>query len=219
MGQARAKDLNNLIKGYNMMLYFAGAMIVYEPTQECVTHFWSEGKVKTLPVLSSNPRFIAAASQLRESCSDISKCREMMALDFKRLFSDQANPLAPPVSSFYTAGEVYTEGPDNSDIASFYCDHGWKPCQSLPDDHLGMELMFLSLLLDRFIANEDADRNADIAAEILRYIAKHLLSWIPEWQEKMQENANTLCYKGIATLIYASVEDLYSLLSDSVTGY
>jgi len=219
MGQAREKDRNNLIKGYNMMLYFAGSMIVYEPTQECVTHFWSEGMVKTLPVSSSNPRFIAAASQLRESCSDISKCREMLALDFKRLFSDQANPLAPPVSLFYTAGEVYTEGLDDGDVTSFYIDHGWKPSHRLPDDHLGTELMFLSLLLDRFTANEDPDRVADMAAEIRRYIAEHLLSWIPAWQEKMQENALTLCYKGIATLIYASVEDLYAILSNAGTGY
>ncbi|MDY0099816.1 MAG: molecular chaperone TorD family protein [Bacteroidales bacterium] len=219
MGQAREKDRNNLIKGYNMMLYFAGSMIVYEPTQECVTHFWSEGMVKTLPVSSSNPRFIAAASQLRESCSDISKCREMLALDFKRLFSDQANLLAPPVSSFYSAGEVYTEEPADSDVTSFYRDHGWKPSRRLPDDHLGTELMFLSLLLDRFTANEDADREADMAAEIRRYIAEHLLSWIPAWQEKMQENALTLCYKGIATLIYASVEDLYAILSNAGTGY
>jgi TorA maturation chaperone TorD len=51
--------------------------------------------------------------------------------------------------------------------------------------------------------------------EIRRFIEQHVLSWLPEWNERMQEYADTLCYKGIATLIYASCEDIYDLLDSS----
>ncbi len=70
-----------------MLLYFAGSMIMYEPVEECVVDFWSKGILKTLPVKSRNPRFIEAASQLRESCKDKTLCRKMLQDDFNRLFS------------------------------------------------------------------------------------------------------------------------------------
>ena len=38
-------------------------------------------------------------------------------------------------------------------------------------------------------------------------------------REEMQEFANTLCYKGIATLIFACVEDIYSLCDNSIAAY
>ncbi|MBP1667108.1 MAG: hypothetical protein H6Q23_1968, partial [Bacteroidetes bacterium] len=64
----------NLLKAYNMLLYFAGSMIMKEPTEECVIDFWTNGNLKKLPVKSSNPRFIKAASILRESCEDKVLC-------------------------------------------------------------------------------------------------------------------------------------------------
>ncbi|NLJ44586.1 MAG: hypothetical protein GX431_13070, partial [Bacteroidales bacterium] len=81
------KDEKSVLKGYNMLLYFAGSLIMYEPDDECVVDFWSKGILKRLPVSSSNPRFIEAASQLRNSCKDLSVCRENLQNDFKRLFS------------------------------------------------------------------------------------------------------------------------------------
>ena len=46
---------NNILKGYNMLLYFAGSMIMYEPSEECIVDFWTNGVLKKLPVSSSNP--------------------------------------------------------------------------------------------------------------------------------------------------------------------
>jgi TorA maturation chaperone TorD len=53
----------------------------------------------------------------------------------------------------------------------------------------------------------------EMRKEILRYIDQYLLSWIPRWNEDVQEYAHTHCYKGIGTLIYAGVEDLYKIFS------
>ena len=89
------KDQVNLIKAYNMLLYFSGSMIMYEPVEECVVDFWSKGILKSLPVKSANPRFMKAASQLRESCSDTASCQMKLKKDFMVLFADPAMPLAP----------------------------------------------------------------------------------------------------------------------------
>ena len=44
------KKKKSLLKGYNMLLYFAGSMIMNEPVEECIVDFWQRGILKTLPV-------------------------------------------------------------------------------------------------------------------------------------------------------------------------
>jgi len=95
------KDQNSILKGYNMLLYFAGSMIMYEPVEECVVDFWSNGILTTLPVSSTNPRFVQAASQLRTSCQDPSLCVARLQDDYNKLFSGSGLPVARPVKSSY----------------------------------------------------------------------------------------------------------------------
>jgi TorA maturation chaperone TorD len=211
----KTKDQNSVLKGYNMLLYFAGSMIMYEPVEECVVDFWSKGILKALPVKSSNPRFFKAASQLRESCKDKTICRRMLQEDFKRLFSGSGIPLAPAIKSNYI--DIALQNPSGfENVTDFYNSYGWKKRSryNIPDDNLGIELLFLTLLIDKYIALDDNACRMEMRKEIRRFIMLHIISWLPEWNQKMQEYAGTLCYKGIATLIYASCEDIYDLFEE-----
>jgi len=205
------KDKANLIKAYNMLLYFSGSMIMNSPTEECVIDFWTSGSLKKLPVRSSNPRFIHAASILRQSCEDKNLCRRMLIEDYLRLFDKNGSSPAPALGSQYKSLiPVVHESPEE-----FYRSYGWQPVinPDKPADHLGIELLFLTRLTDKYIQLDDEPSCREMRKEIRRFIDHHLLSWVPEWNEKILANAQTLCYKGIATLIYACVEDIYTLLS------
>ena len=207
----RDKYQANLIKAYNMLFYFSGSMIMNYPTEECVVDFWTNGSLKKLPVRSSNPRFIQAASVLRQSCEDKDLCRNMLNEDYSRLFDKNAASLAPALESHYISHyAVLHESPEE-----FYRSYGWQPKikREIPADHLGTELLFLTLLTDKYLQLDDEPSCREMRNEIRRFIDHHLLSWIPQWNESMQENARTLCYKGISTLIYACVEDIYAILS------
>lgn len=209
-----ADNQKNLLKGYNMLLYFAGSMIMHEPTEECVVDFWSEGILKALPIKSNNPRFYEASSQLSESCSDKSLCKKMLQDDFNRLFSASGQPLAPPVKSNYT-DTILAEALGSEKVADFYDAYGWQKRKryNVPDDSLGKELLFLTLLNDKYISMDDDACRSEMRSEIRRFIIQHILSWLPDWNNLMQEYAVTLCYKGIATLIYACCEDIYDLMA------
>jgi TorA-specific chaperone len=216
MDAKKLKEQNSVLKGYNMLLYFAGSMIMYEPVEECVVDFWSKGILKALPVKSSNPRFIEAASQLRDSCKDKTPCRRMLQDDFNKLFIGSGLPLASPLKSNYINIEESSRlGAEQ--VSDFYSAYGWqkRTRYKFPDDNLGIELLFLTLLNDKYIALDDEACRLEMRNEIRRFIKQHVLSWLPEWNERMQEYADTLCYKGIATLIYASCEDIYDLLDSS----
>ncbi|MDP4223036.1 MAG: molecular chaperone TorD family protein [Bacteroidota bacterium] len=211
-------DQNNILKAYNLLLYFAGSMVMYEPVEECVTDFWSNGILTKLPVTSNNPRFIEAASQLRCSCTEVTTCKDMLVKDFYRLFSDPGVPLASPLKSSYIANNWKGEsGHEAEKVSEFYDSYGWRyrSRYSIPDDNLGIELLFLTKLNDNYVTLDDEACRREMRNEIKRFIGQHLLSWLPEWNIRVQEYAGTMCYKGIATLIYAACEDIYKLLDSS----
>ena len=87
----------------------------------------------------------------------------------------------------------------------------------IQDDHLGIELLFLTILIDKYLVLDDEACLGEMRKEIRRFIDFHILSWIPEWNKKVQAHSNTLCFKGIGTLILACTEDIFSLLDQKTS--
>ena len=208
-------DNHNILKGYNMLLYFAGTMIMFDPSNECIYDFWSEGILKKLPVSSSNPNFIRAASQLRLSAED-KEVYHMMKADYAKMFSLESGSLALPLESkYFHSGNGFNQK-TFSNVGEFYSSYGWvsKFRGIIPDDHLGVELLFLTLLVEKFLELDDKACKSEMKKEISRFIEQHISSWVPEWTGKVQEHASSISYKGISSLIQASTEDIYSLISE-----
>lgn len=210
-------EQNNILKGYNMMLFFTGTMIMYEPSEECITDFWTKGILKRLPVSSSNPTFVMAASQLRESCDEKSFCSKRLNEDYVRLFSDKKNPLAPVYESKNRSNGSSVKASFISEVTDFYNSYGWvsKFKDKIDDDHLSVELLFLTRLIDNYIGLEDQACRNEMKGEIKRFIENHLFPWLNVWNKKVQIHSNTLCYKGIGTLVLACAEDIFSLLDQN----
>jgi TorA maturation chaperone TorD len=202
---------NNMLKGYNMLFYFAGSMIMHEPSEECIVDFWERGILKNLPVSSSNPNFVKAASQLRDSFSDRSIFGKLLHEDYLRLFARQLPALAPAYESQYNKKIIARSGYDSSSVTEFYNSYGWqsKFKGKIDDDHLGIELLFLTLLIDKYLVLDDEACRGEMRNEIRRFINHHILSWVPEWNKKVQTYANTLSFKGIGNLILACSEDIF----------
>ncbi|HOU03702.1 MAG TPA: molecular chaperone TorD family protein [Bacteroidales bacterium] len=210
------EELKNLLKGYNMLLYFSGSMILSEPTDECVVDFWNSNRLKQLPVSSFNPRFLKASSLLWNSCSDKEICSKKLSDDYFRLFETEGLPLAPALESIF---KKHPGGRSKQDdyVGSFYDSYGWNNSLrgKIKDDHLGIELLFLTRLIEKYLQLDDEPCRTEMKKEILRFINSHILSWIPAWNKVVTENSRTFCYKGIADLIYASVEDINNILSET----
>src|SRR5664280_720760 len=202
---------NNMLKGYNLLFYFAGSMIMHEPSEECIVDFWEKGILKNLPISSSNPNFIKAASQLRDSFSDRYIFGKLLHEDYLRLFARQLPALAPAYESQYNKKIIARSGYDSSSVTEFYNSYGWqsKFKGKIDDDHLGIELLFLTLLIDKYLVLDDEACHGEMRNEIRRFINHHILSWVPEWNKKVQTYANTLSFKGIGNLILACSEDIF----------
>lgn len=210
---------NNILKGYNMLLYFGGSMTMFEPNEECIIDFWTKGILRTLPISSTNPNFIKAASQLRESCVDNKFCGKLMREDYLRLFGRNGIALAPPYESIYNNKSAQYSHDQHGSVTEFYKAYGWesKFKGKINDDHLGVELLFLTLLIEKYIALDDEACRGEMKNEIHRFIDRHILSWIAEWNVQVQEHANTVGFKGIGTLILACIEDISSIFGQKKT--
>jgi len=200
---------NNILKGYNLLFYFAGSMIMHEPSEECIVDFWEKGILRNLPVSSSNPNFVKAASQLRDSFVDKSTFGKLLHEDFLRLFT--VNVLAPAYESKNNLKFIENPGFRTENVTEFYDSYGWKSKFKgrIDDDHLGIELLFLTLLIDKYLSMDDEACIGEMRKEIRRFINTHILSWVPTWNNKIQKNANTLSFKGIGNLILACSEDIF----------
>jgi TorA maturation chaperone TorD len=200
-----------------MLLYFAGSMIMYEPTEECMIDFLENEILKNLPVSSSNPNFVKAASQLRNSYAERAIYIKILREDFNKLFAEKNMALAPAYESLYKSKRILNPGQKYSSVTEFYNSYGWvsKFKGKIDDDNLGIELLFLTRLTDKYLDLDDAACQNEMRKEIRRFIEYHLLSWITEWNNKIQASANTLYFKGIGTLILACSEDLFSLLAQN----
>lgn len=210
-------DINNqntILKGYNMLLYFAGSMIMFEPDEECLTDFWTKGILKNLPVSSSNPTFMKAASQLRESCTNPGLSSKEMHEDFKRLFSQNGSSLAPAFESYYMNHN--SASPGHETVTDFYKEYGWesKFQGKISDDHLGVEILFLTLMIEKYLDFDDEACRREMRNEIKRFIMKHILSWIADWNKDIQTHSKTLGFKGVGSLILACSEDIITMFSE-----
>jgi TorA maturation chaperone TorD len=201
---------HNILKGYNLLFYFAGSMIMHEPSEECIVDFWEKGILKNLPVSSSNPNFIKAASQLRDSFVDKSTFGKMLHEDFLRLFT--VNVLAPAYESRYNNNISENNDFHHQKVTEFYNSYGWKSKfrGRIDDDHLGIELLFLTIMIDKYLLLDDEACRGEMKKEIRRFINSHVLSWVPSWNDRIQNNANTLSFKGIGNLILACSEDIFN---------
>jgi TorA maturation chaperone TorD len=204
---------HNILKGYNLLFYFAGSMIMHEPSEECIVDFWEKGILRNLPVSSSNPIFVKAASQLRESFADRKTFGKQLHEDYLRLFKREFLALAPAYESDYSYEIFKYSGFRPLKVTEFYDSYGWKSKfkGKIDDDHLGIELLFLTLLIDKYLTLDDEACRGEMRKEIRRFINSHILSWVPVWNQKIQTEANTLAFKGIGNLILACSEDIFLL--------
>jgi TorA maturation chaperone TorD len=218
MKKGKEDDEHNILKAYNMLLYFAGTMVMFDPSTECIQDFWTNGILKNLPVSSGNPRFLKAASQLRESLTDNKSSYEMMKIDYFILFTATKDPLAPPLESSFREKSPLRLNKDLPGVIDFYNSYGWvsKFRNHIPDDHIGVELLFLTLMVEKYLEFDDEACHTEMKNEIRRFIDLHLFTWVPEWNNKIQSSAKTLSYKGIGTLIQACTEDIYGIMAGTL---
>jgi TorA maturation chaperone TorD len=85
-------------------------------------------------------------------------------------------------------------------------------------DHLGIQLLFVNLLIEKYLTEDDYEIKEMIRKDLVTFIKEEMLTWLPRWAEKVSERSVTKCYTGISGLIVGGLEDVKDILRNQKLG-
>jgi TorA maturation chaperone TorD len=146
---------------------------------------------------------------------------EALKADYTRLFIGLGTVLAPPWESVHLSREKLLFQEQTLEVRQWYHRFGLvtEKLNKEPDDHIGLELSFLSYLSSlclKAMAENDAARLEQILQAKRQFISEHTLKWAPGWCEQVEENASTDFYSGLAKLIRGTLFSLADALGAKI---
>lgn len=212
-----------LLQAYTALFIFLGGSVSMSPEESGLPHMCDSGMLRNLPVESHNTNFGKASHLLRSPCPFRQQCHHTVSGNYDSLLAGNRRAYAyPAASQWIGTGEVSetTAEEHHAMPGKLYSQYGYSRSQecSLEPDHLGIELLFVNLLLEKYLTEDDARVKKNIREDLLDFINGEMLSWLPRWAEEVSEKSVTKCYTGISGLIIGALEDVRDILSDQKLG-
>ncbi len=142
---------------------------------------------------------------------------EKIQLDYTRLFIGPGKLIAAPWESVYFDEERLTFQEQTLDVRNWYRRFGLEAERKYhePDDHIGLELLFLAHLATlglRALEEKDNARFEELKEAQREFLQKHPGAWVLTWCGLVEANARTDLYKGVAYLIQGALAALSEVL-------
>ncbi|GHH99900.1 TorD/DmsD family molecular chaperone [Neobacillus kokaensis] len=152
-------------------------------------------------IKSGLEQLILCSASLEELSEE--KAIENVMVEYTSLFLGPGHPKAPPCESFYRNGERLFFGRTAFAMKETLYQNGLesKRKNKQPEDHIGIELMLLSVLSSQLIGLEES-KQVSLVKEQLFLIDEHLLSWINEFCEQVKLHGSTGFYGGLIELAW-----------------
>lgn len=135
------------------------------------------------------------------SCAESESAVQDVSVEFTHLFVGPPKPAAPPWETMYASGNATVGfGQATFDMRALLREAGLevKNENNQYEDHLGIELLYLSTLCARVAAGEDRDTE-----RIASFIDKHPLAWIDAFHARIAEARPGGYFDGLVALVWA----------------
>jgi putative dimethyl sulfoxide reductase chaperone len=147
---------------------------------------------------------------------------EHMQADYTRLFIGPGKVIAAPCESVYFGEERLTFQEQTLDVRNWYRRFGLEAEKKYrePDDHIGLELLFLAHLAAQGIQalnEQDNTRFEEILKAQREFLMQHPGAWALTWCSLVEKNARTDFYIGLAHLIRGALAGLSEILDCKLT--
>lgn len=130
--------------------------------------------------------------------TDVSSQKELEELlwDYTRLFIGPYKLPCPPWESVYTSPKRLMMQEAADQVDRLYKEAGLTiSTDDVMPDHIGAELNFLAVLLQKALSQTEKDFYMGIAG---RFLDEHLLQWLPNFTKDLEDAAETPLYKALA---------------------
>jgi putative dimethyl sulfoxide reductase chaperone len=200
-GQHASQDLAELSARRGLVYRFLAALFLREPDCAWLAGISRQGLLDDFPLplteagMAEGLSLVARACSLLVSGSSEGPAALYMA-DYERLFVGPGHLLAPPWESVYRTEVGLLFDWPTLEVRDLYRQMGLAVEQpEFPDDHVGLELLFMALLSER------AAEGDLVAHDVLRvFLNNHLLQWTPRFCDDIITNSETDLYRGMAQL-------------------
>lgn len=178
---------------------FLAGIYLQKPDPAWLAGLASEGMLEDFVLPVSNPALEQGLGLMASDCAALAAdphgC-QARALDeeYTRLFVGPGSLPAPPWESVYRTEERLLFDWPTLEVRQAYQQVGLAVSRpGEPDDHIGLELLFMALLCERAAAGDEAAAEAQ-----RRFLQEHLLQWAPVFASDLARHARTDLYRGLA---------------------
>lgn len=210
---------DELLQAYTALFLFLGGSVSMTPEESGLPHLCDAGLLRNLPVESQNSTFSQAGRLLKSPCPFKQECNDTVTNNYGALLSRDNGTEAYPAASKWRNNGTRTEDHHRS-LTQLYSRYGYNRAvdDGFEPDHLGIELLFVNLLIEKYLTEDDFKTREMISKDLLAFINTEMLTWLPLWAEKVSLKSVTKCYTGISGLIVGGLEDVRDILSRQKLG-
>ena len=215
-------DWQETLTGEILMLRIIGRIIYTYPNNEERTWLQSlidENIFAEAPFAADNDDTKAGLEFLQKwgknGISD--EVFDKMRAEYTRLFIGLDKVIAPPWESVHLGKDRLIFQERTLDVRAWYKSFGLEAekLHQEPDDHIGLELLFLSQLAAQGIQalnEQDNPRFEEILNAQREFLKHHLGAWALTWCGLVEKNARTDFYNGLALMTRGALYELSEVL-------
>lgn len=164
-------------------------------------------------------------SEARQRAAGLAKNgldREILQVDYTRLFIGPFMAPAPPYGSVYLEDQRRLMGNSTVDVRQHYLSLGLDLSADFKEtpDHVTAELEFMHVLVSQemeAIERSDGQLLLDNLRHQRNFLQKHIGAWIPAFTDRMSEHAGTDYYRHLAGVTRMFIaEDMETLIDPAI---
>ena len=211
------QELKDAALGETVLFGLLGRLLYKEPTFDEVQALLDNSVFDALPFGGEHPQsaeglVILQAWQSDNAAGLTAEEFDALKTDFFYLFLGVGKPLATIWESVYFHQTRSLFGPETLKVRAWYSHYGLEIDKkgTEPDDHLGLELLFishLSRLAYEALEASDDERYEGLSDARRQFIADHPMRWAEQWKVEVLKNARTDFFRGIALLVVGALKD------------
>ena len=211
-----------------LMLLFAlsGRLLSRPPEKEWIEQLLVEDVFHDAPVGGDQEdisRGLKLIQTWRDSAwkQDAGRAFAELDADYLRLFIGIGKVLAPPWESVHFSRERLVFQKQTLEVRNWYRNYGLEVEQinREPDDHIGLELTFLSHLAQLGLQAQEMQDAVELErslGEMQAFLTGHPLRWAQGWCELVDQHAQTDFYRGVAFLANGALKVSAEMLEKAV---
>ena len=215
-------DWAAILTGEVLLFSLVGQTVYQYPEKDWLQMYIDEDIFDEAPFAGNQPDVISGLEILKEWCDQNKDGLQDdtitdLKVDHTHLFIGTKKIIAPPYESVYLSEfpQVFQE--QTLQVRGWYRRYGLEPekIYKEPDDHIGLETIFIAHLAKLSLAALDAGdtENFESILDAQRtFLKEHLFVWGPHWCGLIIEHAKSDFYRGIALVLRGGLKELADTL-------